>query len=389
MTEKHHERTQLIEIWFRRLALGFAVCAVSAGILRAAQSDDEVLLASKRYFLSEQGPAPAGVTATTTYWVAKGAGDSIGERPRLTREQWAARALARAAAVSGNDPVRRVLIYVHGYNNPESDIVKRASALQRALEAVGFKGTVVSFDWLSNDSVLDYAGDRARARGAAPDLLTDCVRLFNGLSTPKHPVEVSVFAHSTGAYLTRTAYEDLERRQGGGGSADRLDHAVLVSADVTRRIAGLVHRPSLGPIIKNCGKLTNYHNEADKALAGSKAFRLGLVSRIGEEGIPPAVAAQCTDVDCTRYYYDLAERNDWRTADIGWGRFFIQFQKKALNPDVPFNGSETASTDSIRLPSHSWYFGDTRFAQDLKEVLQNEASAARQVDSRGRIELRP
>jgi esterase/lipase superfamily enzyme len=48
-----------------------------------------------------------------------------------------------------------ILVFIHGYNNDQKIVMQRHRQLKKDLQAVGFKGAVMSFDWPSADSELN------------------------------------------------------------------------------------------------------------------------------------------------------------------------------------------------------------------------------------------
>ena len=68
-----------------------------------------------------------------------------------------------------------ILIFVHGYNNSIADVLERTRLLRAELTAQGWLGTVVAFDWPSDNSALNYIEDRSDATNTATKLVTDCI----------------------------------------------------------------------------------------------------------------------------------------------------------------------------------------------------------------------
>ncbi|MEX5684106.1 alpha/beta hydrolase [Pseudomonas silesiensis] len=60
-----------------------------------------------------------------------------------------------------------ILFFVHGYNNDIPTVLWRTKTLQASLAAQGQKGLVVGFDWLSDNSTLNYLEDRSDAAKVA------------------------------------------------------------------------------------------------------------------------------------------------------------------------------------------------------------------------------
>ena len=66
-----------------------------------------------------------------------------------------------------------VLIYVHGFNTSQKDMLDRLGKIEGNLRANGYQGAVVAFDWPSDGSVHTYDSDRSDAKAVAPHLVGD------------------------------------------------------------------------------------------------------------------------------------------------------------------------------------------------------------------------
>src|SRR5690348_670492 len=53
-----------------------------------------------------------------------------------------------------------ILFVVHGFNMAPSEVMDRHRRIRRGLDALNFKGVVVSFDWPCDNSALAYWQDR-------------------------------------------------------------------------------------------------------------------------------------------------------------------------------------------------------------------------------------
>ena len=47
-----------------------------------------------------------------------------------------------------------ILIYVHGFNTSQNDMLDRMAKIKAGVKAQGFNGAVIAYDWPSNGSVL-------------------------------------------------------------------------------------------------------------------------------------------------------------------------------------------------------------------------------------------
>src|SRR5690349_4613654 len=54
----------------------------------------------------------------------------------------------------------KLLAYVHGYNNSPQEVLTRHRRMARTLSDAGWVGTVISFDWPSEQHTMKYLEDR-------------------------------------------------------------------------------------------------------------------------------------------------------------------------------------------------------------------------------------
>lgn len=118
---------------------------------------------------------------------------------------------------------RKLLLFVHGYNNTATDAILR---LAQFVEDTGFQGVPVLFTWASAARTSRYVYDlnsvlvaRVRLKDAA-DVLTQT-----------QAEGADIFAHSMGTLLTMEGLVDAQQ-SGKLGSRIRIDHIMLASADI-------------------------------------------------------------------------------------------------------------------------------------------------------------
>lgn len=118
---------------------------------------------------------------------------------------------------------RKLLIFVHGFNNTASDAVLR---LAQFVEDTDFQGVPVLFTWASAAKGTRYVYDLNSALVARPQVRT-MAAILNRTKAEK----VDVFAHSMGTFLTM---EGLVSQQESGrlGSGIPIDHIVLAAPDI-------------------------------------------------------------------------------------------------------------------------------------------------------------
>lgn len=118
---------------------------------------------------------------------------------------------------------RKILLFIHGYNNTTSDAILR---LGQFVEDTNFQGVPVLFTWASAARAPRYVYDLNSAlvaRGKIDDLA--------GILGKTNATSVDVFAHSMGAFLTMEGLVDAQQ-QGWLGSRNTLDTIMLASPDI-------------------------------------------------------------------------------------------------------------------------------------------------------------
>jgi pimeloyl-ACP methyl ester carboxylesterase len=232
-------------------------------------------------------------------------------------------------------PAGDVLIFVHGYNNDIRTVLWRQRKLQADLEAEGWKGIVVGFDWPSNNKTLNYLEDRSDAARVACAMVSNgIIRLARG-QADGCKTNVHLLGHSTGAYVIMEAFAQAEKIGELFKDSWRVGQVAFIGGDVA---ASALEAGSewAAPMFRRIMRLTNYSNPNDKVLAISNAKRLGVSPRAGRVGLPGGRHPKSTDVNCGEYF-------------------------ATLNPDsAVFTGTF----------NHSWHIGNRIFARDLAMTIE-------------------
>jgi pimeloyl-ACP methyl ester carboxylesterase len=275
-----------------------------------------------------------------------------GELPKPThavkrQDVWIKR--VRKEAVWGKDsrdPRRErgdVLVFVHGYNNDQDIVMKRHRRLKADLIDAGYMGTVISFDWPSDNKTLNYLEDRHDAKQTAMQLVTDCIRALAKEQTPNCTINVHLLGHSTGAYVIREAFDDAD-------DANFTNNSWVVSQ--LAFIGGDISASSLSEdesstesLYRHCIRLTNYSNLRDSVLKLSNTKRLGMASRVGRVGLPEDAPSKALNVDCTEYF-------------------------EQLDSDATIKDED--QHEELGTFSHSWHIGNKIFTRDLFETLKGD-----------------
>lgn len=118
---------------------------------------------------------------------------------------------------------RRILVFVHGYNNSTSDAILRFAQF---VEDSGVRGLPVLFTWASAARAPRYVYDLNSALAARSELknLSDILRSTNANA-------IDIFAHSMGAFLTMEGLVDAQL----AGRLDRggiIESVILASPDI-------------------------------------------------------------------------------------------------------------------------------------------------------------
>lgn len=222
-----------------------------------------------------------------------------------------------------------ILVFIHGYNNNQSTVLKRHRQIKASLKKEGFKGEVVSFDWPSADRTLNYLEDRSDAKQTAIKLVDDCIKAFAMMQEDQCQINVHLLAHSTGAYVVREAFDDADDRPNIAASNWTVSQIMFIGADVSSKSMSLDNAKS-SSIYRHCIRLTNYSNPFDAALKLSNVKRVGVAPRVGRIGLPSDTPENAVNVNCGNYYDE--------------------------NESV---------IEAIGTKSHSWYIGNAQFTKDM------------------------
>ncbi len=155
-------------------------------------------------------------------------------------------------------PVGDVLIYVHGFNNSPETVLLRHRAIRSGLQAQGFAGAVVSFDWPSASSALNYLEDRSDAKLTAIRLVDAGIAPFSRYVQQDCDISVHILAHSMGAFVVREAFDDADDRPAVAATSWTISQVMLCAGDVSSESMGASATSS--SLYRHCVRLTNYSN---------------------------------------------------------------------------------------------------------------------------------
>ncbi|MBI3375280.1 MAG: alpha/beta hydrolase [Betaproteobacteria bacterium] len=229
-----------------------------------------------------------------------------------------------------------VLVFVHGYNNTLDEIRQRHEILQSDLRAEGWRGVVVSFDWPSDDQLLNYYEDRHDAAETARYLVTGGIGLIVNGQSEGCQTNVHLLGHSTGAFVIMEAFIGAEKKGEFYKSDWRIGQVGFIGGDVSARSLDADSQWA-SPMFKRIMRLTNYQNGFDDVLGVSNAKRLGTAPRVGRVGLNANADPKAVNVDCSEFFCKLDPEQ--QKNKVGWW-------------------------------NHSWHIGNRVFARDLAMSLE-------------------
>ncbi len=245
---------------------------------------------------------------------------------------------ATAEAMTSHDPDRgHVIMLVHGYNVNAKEMLAHHRRVSANLRKQGFKGLCVSFDWPSDGTVVGYLNDRKDARWAASFLMESGLTEFAKRQEPDCKIDLSIVAHSMGCYVVREAFDFADGQHAISQKNWTVSQVAFVAADISASSMEKGDSESRS-LLRHLARLTNYYSPYDEVLSISSTKRIGASRRLGRVGLPAARSEKTVNLYC--------------------GQYFSQH------------------VQSGAMGSHSWYFDDDRFYQDLMLTLNGELDRA-------------
>lgn len=166
--------------------------------------------------------------------------------------------LGRAIEASAGN---RVMVFVHGYNEPFPETSKRVAQFA---DDVKFTGPVILFAWPSQGSLTGYVTDETNAEWAESHFIETLTMLLE--QVPAH--SIYLVGHSMGNRIIGNAMVTL--------SGDRLEsdlirfrEIIMIAPDIDAD----VFRREMAPRLARTGiHISLYASSKDRALMASKAF---------------------------------------------------------------------------------------------------------------------
>ena len=262
----------------------------------------------------------------------------------ISRRNWVSEVLNEAQTgvndITGK-PTGDILVFIHGYNNSQEIVLKRHRKLEVDLRMAGFQGAVISYDWPSAQSGLNYLEDRDDAKDTARRLRDDCISLFSSQQVAGCEINVHLLGHSTGAYVIRHAFTDADEKSSIKNRPWSVSQIALIGGDISSRSLS-INDSKTKSLYRHCVRLTNYQNPFDSVLKLSNTKRIGLSPRVGRIGLPGDAHTKAVNVNC--------------------GQYFSQLDEEALSQGVDYYGNF----------KHSWHIGDMTFAKDLLATMMGD-----------------
>lgn len=256
---------------------------------------------------------------------------------KVTKTNWIKKVLADAQSGTQNGmPVGDILFYVHGFNTEQKVMIERHRKIRAGLAANGYKGVVVSFDWPSADSALNYLEDRKDAKKTAFRLVDEGIKPFAALQRPDCRINMHILAHSMGCYVVREAFDDADDRPAVAAKSWSVSQIMLVSGDLSAKSLQ-DGNPKSSSLYRHCVRLTNYYNPLDDVLSVSSVKRIGVAPRVGRVGLPDDPPEKAVNMYCGKYFKD--NRSNFGTGITA---------------------------------GHTWYFDDPKFLEDVSHTVRGE-----------------
>ncbi|MCO5732576.1 alpha/beta hydrolase [Rhizobium sp. SSA_523] len=163
---------------------------------------------------------------------------------------------------------RRVLVFIHGFNNQYEDAVYRFAQI---VHDSGADVAPILFTWPSRGSIFAYNYDKESANYSRDALET----LLRQVAHDPAVDEVTIMAHSMGSWLTVEALRQMAIRD--GKVARKIQNVILASPDLDVDVFG----QQLDEIGQPRPKFSLFVSRDDRALQLSKRIS-GNVDRLGQ-----------------------------------------------------------------------------------------------------------
>jgi esterase/lipase superfamily enzyme len=226
---------------------------------------------------------------------------------------------------------RRLLLFVHGYNNTASDAILR---MAQFVEDTGFDGVPVLFTWASAASASRYVYDLNSALVARSR-----IRDVTSILARTGAESVEIFAHSMGSFLTMEGLVDgaqtgrLERR------ASSINHIVLASPDIDLDL----FRTQLGELPPSIREKMYLLVSADDGALRASRLIAGGIPRVGAADAEELEKLGVTVIDLSQ----IEDSSSGSHAKFAGSPEVVQLLGQGLNRVGRFGEQNTPSLDQI------------------------------------------
>lgn len=229
------------------------------------------------------------------------------ERHTVARSDWFKKVVALATRRVDEDGFAHgdVLVFVHGYSTHHENTLKRHDLLQQHMDAIGYKGAIVTFDWPSEDQALAYLEDRWDVQKTAHYLVAGGILPLREMTEMRHEtkcdLEVHLVGHSSGAYVIREAFYQASKHRRLAQSDWGVSQVAFFGGDLG--VSSMTADDKKSKLMyERCARITNYVNPHDIVLRLSNSKRLFMAPRIGRVGLPEDVPRTIYDVQIGPYW---------------------------------------------------------------------------------------
>ena len=225
---------------------------------------------------------------------------------------------------------RKLLLYVHGYNNTTSDAILQ---LAQFVEDSGYPGVPVLMTWASAAQITRYVYDLNSTL-----IARDKIKEVSDILVGTRAESVDIFAHSMGALLTMEGLVDAQNA-GTLGKRRTINHIVLASPDIDIDLFRSQVR-QLPPAIRS--RIYILVSSDDRALRASRRIAGG-VQRVGL-----AHAAQLEGLGVT--VIDLSQITDSTSGShskFAGSPEVVRLIGAGLNRSGGFAGGRTPALDEL------------------------------------------
>jgi esterase/lipase superfamily enzyme len=197
---------------------------------------------------------------------------------------------------------RDILVFIHGYNVPFGQGLRRAAQITHDLS---FAGAPVLYSWPSQGSVGKYSADEASVEWTIPHFRDFLRQLLEGAGAD----QIHVIAHSLGNRAAIAAIRELRLDTLAPGAAE-LSQFVLAAPDIDAD----TFRQLAADFAKKPRRCTLYANTEDRALAASD-WKHGGYARAGGGGEDLVVVPNVDTIDATGHATDFLSHSYFAGSD--------------------------------------------------------------------------